>query len=157
MCSQANILFDQALQDKRLIEADNLTYSQLYFWANQTLCVVNKDIKALISAYESNFIEDMWEGHHASIWPRSKCLSARYSHWRTKMAVLRRQFAHEITKLKEAKRLNFLLQKQINSLRSQLFYGTINNMAESFGNISIFRVRVPGTLFAVSMLIRTAM
>ena len=117
-------MFEREERDKLLFEDDNFTYSRRYFWAFQTLAVMNDEIQAMIAAYKETFTEEVWSGQHKYIWPGNKDQSSRFSNWRKKMANLRKQFDQEIKQLEHVLALNVAEQRDIKSLRDQLFSGT---------------------------------
>ena len=117
-------MFDAKLRDKLLFEDDNYTYTRRYFWAFQTLAVMNDSIQAMISAYRETFTEEVWTGENKYIWPGTKDQSSRFSNFRKRMVHLRKQFEKVIDQLEDVLSLNNQEQKDIKSLREQLFSGT---------------------------------
>ena len=117
-------MFDKDVRDKLLFEDDSYTYSRRYFWANQTLAIASDHIEAMINTYRDTFTEDVWTGHHKLLWPGKEDVSARYSHWRRRMAGLRKDFELAIQELEQILQFNQREQKDIKSLRDQLFSGT---------------------------------
>lgn len=84
-------MFNLAARDKLLFEDDNFTYSRKYFWAQQSLGIMNEVIKDMITAYKSTFTDSVWSGAHKIIWPGDASLSSRYSNWRKRMKFLRNE------------------------------------------------------------------
>lgn len=119
-----DFLFNKQLRDKLLFENNDYTYSRRYFWAFQALALFNDEIQAMISEYEETFTEDVWSGEHKYIWPGTAETSSRYSNFRKKLSHLRKQFEKEIEQLQNVLELNEREQKDIKSLRDQLFSGT---------------------------------
>lgn len=138
-------MFNEALRNKLLFEDDTFTYSRRYFWAYQSLAIMNEDIEEMISAYKSTFTDAVWNGTHKFIWPGDETLSSRYSHWRKRMTGLRTEidvrtssrkvllacsiidlFQHELQKLLEIDRMNEEKMKEIkglwNNVRSKMWY-----------------------------------
>ena len=136
-------MFNEALRNNLLFEDDTFTYSRRYFWAYQSLAIMNEDIEEMISAYKSNFTDAVWSGTHKFIWPGDETLSSRYAHWRKRMAGLRKEidvcissihtmsacwltdlFQHELQKLEEIDRMNQEKMKEIkglwNNVRSKI-------------------------------------
>lgn len=82
-------MFNQAVRDKLLFEDDEFTYSRRYFWAYQSLSIMNEDIQEIITAYKTTFTDKVWSGRNKIIWPGDESTSSRYANWRKRMAVLR--------------------------------------------------------------------
>ena len=119
-----DFLFNKQLRDQLLFENNQYTYSRRYFWAFQALALLNDEIQAMISEYEETFTDDVWSGEHKYIWPGTAETSSRYSNFRKKLSHLRKQFEKEIKQLHNVLELNEREQKDIKSLRDQLFSGT---------------------------------
>ena len=124
----ADFMFNQELRDKLLFEDDEFTYSRRYFWAYQSLAIMNEDIKEMKQAYTSTFTEAVWSGHSSFIWPGEET-SARHMHWRKRMANIRRDIENELKGLDKIDALNDEKMKEIKALRENLFSGT--SVAES--------------------------
>lgn len=45
-------MFSSAIRDKLLFEDDEYSMAKRYFWAHQTLGILNESIKAMVDAYE---------------------------------------------------------------------------------------------------------
>ena len=119
-----DFMFRQSVRDKLLFEDDEFTYSRRYFWAYQSLGVMNEDIQEMISAYHNTFSENVWSGTDKIIWPNDDSLPSRYTHWRKRMAKIRRDIEAEIHGLELINRLNEEKMKEVRSLRDNLFSGT---------------------------------
>lgn len=119
-----DFLFNRETRDSLLFEDDEFTYSRRYFWATQTLAVMNDNIQAMINAYRDTFTEDVWTGEHKYIWPGQKDQSPRFANWRKKMGVTRKLFEIEIDKLEKIIAMTTTEIKDLKSLRDQLFSGT---------------------------------
>jgi CorA-like Mg2+ transporter protein len=119
-----DFMFNRETRDNLLFEDDQFTYSRRYFWATQTLAVMNDNIQAMINAYKDTFTEDVWTGEHKYIWPGKRDQSSRYANWRKRMANLRKLFEVEIEKLENILAMNAQEIKDLKSLRDQLFSGT---------------------------------
>lgn len=101
----ADFLFDKELRDQMLFEDENFTYSRKYFWAYQTLSIINSDITEMIDAYRETFKDSVWDGTNKIIWPGESSQSSRYLHWRKKMAKIRKEIEYEIQKLEDIQTL----------------------------------------------------
>ena len=119
-----DFMFNRETRDNLLFEDDQFTYSRRYFWATQTLAVMNDNIQAMINAYKETFTDDVWTGEHKYIWPGTKDQSSRYANWRKRMGNLRKLFEIEIEKLENISDMNTQEIKDLKSLRDQLFSGT---------------------------------
>ena len=122
--SPPDFMFRQSIRDKLLFEDDDFTYIRRYFWAQQSLGIMNEDINEMISAYKKTFTDSVWNGSDKIIWPGDETQSTRYAHWRTRMADLRKDIEHEIRGLEDINRLNDEKIKEITALRDNLFSGT---------------------------------
>lgn len=116
-------MFNQSIRDKLLFEDDEFTYSRRYFWAYQSLAIMNEDIKEMIHTYKSTFTESVWNGSNRIIWPGDEN-SARHVHWRKRMELIRKDINHELRGLEDIDRLNDEKMKEIKGLRDNLFSGT---------------------------------
>ena len=119
----ADFMFRQDVRDKLLFEDDEFTYSRRYFWAYQSLAIMNEDIKEMLIAYKESFTEAVWNGTSRIIWPGDE-KSARHIHWRKRMAVIRKDIERELRGLEEIDKLNDEKMKEIKALRDNLFSGT---------------------------------
>jgi hypothetical protein len=117
-------MFSRVLRDKLLFEDAEFTYSRRYFWAFQTLGMMNNAIKAIIDSYEDTFTDDVWEGRHKSLWPMLDPDSARNIYWRKRMLGLKKEFEKEVKGLQKLWDENDDMRKEIRTLRDQLFSGT---------------------------------
>lgn len=117
-------MFKEAVRDLLLFEDEKYTYSRRYFWAFQTLATMNDKIQDMIVAYRDTFTDDVWTGKNKLLWPGAEDQSSRFKNFRRKMANLRRDFENEIRQLEQVQDQNAREQKDIKSLREQLFSGT---------------------------------
>lgn len=133
-------MFDGSLRDKLLFEDQEFTYSRRYFWAFQTLGIMNNGIKAILDAYEDTFTDEVWEGKHKSLWPMMEENSSRNVYWRKRMASLRRDFEKQIKNLEKLHGENDDRRKEIRTLRDQLFSGT--SVLESRKSVELSEVTI---------------
>ncbi|RFU79175.1 gtpase-activator for ras-like gtpase containing [Trichoderma arundinaceum] len=118
-------MFDHRLRDKLLFEDKHFTYIRRYFWAYNTLAVINTGIKAMIAAYVDTFTDDFWAGTHPLLWPHpSPPQAADAADYAAKMAVLRRELDKVVSDLGEVLKRNERTRKEIENLRDQLFSGS---------------------------------
>lgn len=122
--SPPEFMFKQSIRDRLLFEDDDFTYIRRYFWAQQSLGIMNEDINEMISAYKETFTDIVWNGSDKIIWPGDENQSSRCTHWRKRMAGLRRDIEHEIRGLEKIDQLNDEKIKEIKNLRDNLFSGT---------------------------------
>ncbi|PBP20018.1 hypothetical protein BUE80_DR009146 [Diplocarpon rosae] len=137
---QADFMFNGGLRDKLLFEDEEFTYSRRYFWAFQTLGLINDSIKAIIDAYEDTFTDDVWEGKHKSLWPMIDQDSHRNVYWRKRMFFLRNDFETEIRNMLKMYKENEDRRKEIRTLRDQLFSGT--SVLESRKSVELSAVTI---------------
>ncbi|UNI17707.1 hypothetical protein JDV02_004030 [Purpureocillium takamizusanense] len=117
-------MFDRRLRDKLLFEDKHFTYIRRYFWAYNTLAVINTGIKAMVAAYADTFTDEFWAGTHPLLWPHPAPASSEGLAYRDKMAVLRRELDKVVAELGEVLRRNERTRKEIENLRDQLFSGS---------------------------------
>ena len=117
-------MFDSEIRDAMLFEDDEYTMAKRYFWAHQTLGIMNESIKAMVDAYEDNFTDDVWEGKHKTLWPLPDQNSSKSAYFKRKMASLKKQFETETQKLRNMIDENEARRKEIIGLREELFTGT---------------------------------
>ena len=118
---QNQFMFDPKLRDKLLFEDATFTYSRRYFWAYNTLGVVNDGIKAMRAAYEDTFTADFWAGQHQSLWPHldpSRPSATEY------LAGPRADLEAALRDLAAVEARNERTRVEIASLRDQLFAGS---------------------------------
>jgi len=133
-------MFNGQLRDRLLFEDEEFTYSRRYFWAFQTLGIMNNGIKAIIDAYEDTFTDEVWEGKHKTLWPMLEHDSGRNVYWKKKMAGLRKEFQREIRHLEKLYEENDDRRKEIRTLRDQLFSGT--SVLESRKSVELSTVTI---------------
>lgn len=117
-------MFDPKLRDKLLFEDKHFTYIRRYFWAYNTLAVVNTGIKAMVAAYFHNFNDDFWAGTDPVLWPHPSPESGDAAAYREHMAILRRELEKVVHELGEILKRNERTRKEIENLRDQLFSGS---------------------------------
>lgn len=117
-------MFDSKIRDDLLFEDGDYSMAKRYFWAHQTLGIMNESIKAMIDAYEDEFTEDVWEGKHKSVWPLLDKVSSRNKYYVRRMASLKKEFEKIIKSLQDLIIENNGRRREINSLREDLFTGT---------------------------------
>ncbi|KAH7156841.1 cora-like Mg2+ transporter protein-domain-containing protein [Dactylonectria macrodidyma] len=121
---KTEFMFDPKLRDKLLFEDKHFTYIRRYFWAYNTLAVVNTGIKAMMSAYFDTFTDDFWDGTHPILWPHPAPESPAGLAYRNHMAILRRELDKVVRELGEVLKRNERTRKEIENLRDQLFSGS---------------------------------
>ena len=119
-----DFMFDSSIRDSLLFEDDGYTMVRRYFWAHQTLGIMNESIKSMIDAYEDTFTDDVWEGKHKTLWPMQDPGSQRSQHYKKKMASLKKEFDVAIANLRKVVAENEGRRKEIIGLRDELFSGT---------------------------------
>ncbi|KAI9687167.1 MAG: hypothetical protein M1822_002578 [Bathelium mastoideum] len=117
-------MFNASIRDALLFEDQAFTYSRRYFWAFQTLGIINDSIKSMIDAYEDAFPDAVFDGTHKTLWPLLDAHAPRNVFYKKRMAALQRQFAGEIARLRTRIAENNERRAEIRSLRDQLFSGT---------------------------------
>jgi hypothetical protein len=117
-------MFDGKLRDKLLFEDQYFTYIRRYFWAYNTLGVINNGIRAMRASYEHHFTSEFWDGKHNILWPHPSPDSADGQAYRAKMAVLRQELEKALMQLDIVKAKNEDTRKEIEKLREQLFAGS---------------------------------
>ena len=118
LTAQNHFMFDPKLRDKLLFEDATFTYSRRYFWAYNTLGVVNDGISAMRAAYESTFTPDFWAGQHSTLWPHPSPSAAEY------LAAPRADLEAALRDLAAVQTRNERTRVEIASLRDQLFAGS---------------------------------
>lgn len=119
-----DFMFNAEVRERLLFEDTDFTFTRRYFWATQTLGIINDSIKAMIDAYEDNFTDEVWSGTHKTLWPLEEETSGRNIFFRRKMYVLRRKFESEIIKLKNLVNEIEARRVEIKGLREELYVGT---------------------------------
>ena len=117
-------MFNGKLRDKLLFEDQDFTYSRRYFWAYNTLGVINDGIKSMISAYLENFNSDFWAGRHQTLWPHPKPDTPEGRTYEFRMTSLRQELERAISDLHAMHAKNGRTRAEIRSLREQLFSGS---------------------------------
>jgi hypothetical protein len=125
-------MFDVRLRDKLLFEDSHFTYSRRYFWAYNTLGVINEGIKSMRSAYLTTFSPsskgssrlDFWSGRHPTLWPHPEPDSTAGREYALRMDVLRQELESAVAELQVMHDKNEGTRTEIRSLREQLFSGS---------------------------------
>jgi len=117
-------MFDGRLRDKLLFEDKDFTYSRRYFWAFNTLGVINDGIKSMRSAYLDTFTKDFWTGRHPTLWPLSDPDSPESREYLLRLHPLHLDLETAITDLQDIYDRNARTRDEIRSLREQLFSGS---------------------------------
>lgn len=121
-------MFDARLRDKLLFEDSAFTYSRRYFWAYNTLGVINDGIKSMRAAYLDTFTKEFWAGRHETLWPLTAPEfdpdSAAGREYLMHLAPLRRELEAAMEQLNQVYKKNEHTRDEIRSLREQLFSGS---------------------------------
>lgn len=117
-------MFDVKLRDKLLFEDADFTFSRRYFWAYNSLGVINDGIKSMINAYTDTFTPEFWAGRDRTLWPHPDPDSAEGRNYLTQLGTLRQELEQVIEDLKQVFKANELVRQEIVSLREQLFSGS---------------------------------
>ncbi|ETS86727.1 hypothetical protein PFICI_00555 [Pestalotiopsis fici W106-1] len=119
-----DFMFNEDVREKLLFEDADFTFTRRYFWAAQTLGIVNESIKAMIDAYEDNFTEEVWLGTHKTLWLLEEQDSPRNLYFRKKMSTLRAKFETQMRSLGKLIVEIDARRNEIRTLREELFVGT---------------------------------
>ncbi|KAL9609625.1 MAG: hypothetical protein Q9167_005626 [Letrouitia subvulpina] len=119
-----NFMFSTDVRDKLLFEDDDFTFSRRYFWAHQSLGIMNEDIQEMVTSYKNCFTDPVWDGSSKIIWPGDETTSSRYANWRKRMKGIRLDIEEEIQGLERIAVMNNEKMKEIKNLRDNLFSGT---------------------------------
>lgn len=117
-------MFDVKLRDKLLFEDADFTFSRRYFWAYNSLGVINDGIKSMISVYTDTFTPEFWAGRDRTLWPHPDPESAEGRNYLAQLGTLRQELEQVIEDLKQVFKANELVRQEIVSLREQLFSGS---------------------------------
>ncbi|KAL2278029.1 hypothetical protein FJTKL_14990 [Diaporthe vaccinii] len=117
-------MFDVKLRDKLLFEDADFTFSRRYFWAYNSLGVINDGIKSMINAYTDTFTPEFWAGRDRTLWPHPDPDSAEGRNYLSQLGTLRQELEQVIEDLKQVFKANELVRQEIVSLREQLFSGS---------------------------------
>lgn len=118
-----DFIFNEELRDKCLFEDQGFTFTRRYFWAHETLGIMNDSIKAMIDAFEDTFTDDVWEGKDKILWPLPED-SPRNEFFKRRLKNLRGAFEREMKGLRTLIAENNDRKAQIRGLRDHLFSGT---------------------------------
>ncbi|KAL8834747.1 MAG: hypothetical protein Q9170_003624 [Blastenia crenularia] len=135
-----NFMFNRAARDRLLFEDEEFTFSRRYFWAHQSLGIMNEDIQEMIQSYHKVFTESVWEGSSKLIWPGDESVSSRYANWRKRMKALRADIEVELHKLQNIANMNTEKMTEIKGLRDNLFSGT--SVLESRKSVDVAMITV---------------
>ncbi|OAA82079.1 Mg2+ transporter protein, CorA-like/Zinc transport protein ZntB [Akanthomyces lecanii RCEF 1005] len=131
-------MFDRRLRDKLLFEDKHFTYIRRYFWAYNTLAVINTGLAAMVAAYTNTFTPEFWSGTHPLLWPHpfftdlpsssssppDAATAAAAYHHRETMAALRTELEKAVSDISAIIKRNERTRKEIENLRDQLFSGS---------------------------------
>ncbi|KAF7518516.1 hypothetical protein G7054_g13437 [Neopestalotiopsis clavispora] len=120
-------MFDDRLRDKLLFEDKHFTYSRRYFWAYNSLAVINDGIKSMINAYTDTFTKEFWAGKHSTLFPHpdhDTPNSPEYLAYIAKLRPLRHELETAVALLHQVHAKNEATRQEIKSLRDQLFSGS---------------------------------
>jgi Mg2+ and Co2+ transporter CorA len=123
-----------------LFEDEGFTYSRRYFWAYNTLTILNRDIKDIMDSFEDTFTDRVWSGEHRYIWPGTKDHSPQYADWRKRMEDFQKSFGRTMRDLETIYEQNDDLKQEIRTLRDQLFSGT--SVLESRKSVEVSAVTI---------------
>lgn len=117
-------MFDSELRDGLLFEDENFSYSRRYFWAYNTLGVINVGIDSMVSAYKETFTQEFWEGRNEKLWAHPYPHTSDGQDYAKCMGALRQELDREVKNLEIVRKRNEKTRDEISSLREQLFSGS---------------------------------
>ncbi|KAK1774918.1 hypothetical protein QBC45DRAFT_23176 [Copromyces sp. CBS 386.78] len=120
----SDFMFNSELRDGLLFEDENFSYSRRYFWAYNTLGVINVGIDSMMSAYNETFTGDFWKGKLEKLWAHPDPDSEDGKAYANCMGVLRQELDREVNNLEKVRIKNEKTREEIASLRDQLFSGS---------------------------------
>ncbi|KAL8933134.1 MAG: hypothetical protein Q9216_006511 [Gyalolechia sp. 2 TL-2023] len=135
-----NFMFNRDARDRLLFEDDEFTFSRRYFWAHQSLGIMNEDIQEMVRTFRKVFTDQVWDGSSKIIWPGDESVSSRYANWRKRMKTLRASIEDELQSLEDIAALNTEKMKEIKGLRDNLFSGT--SVLESRKSVDVAMITV---------------
>ncbi|KHE80986.1 hypothetical protein GE21DRAFT_1275760 [Neurospora crassa] len=120
----SQFMFNSELRDGLLFEDENFSYSRRYFWAYNTLGVINVGIDSMVSAYKETFTQEFWEGKNEKLWAHPYPNTSDGQDYAKCMGVLRQELDREVKNLEMVRKRNEKTRDEISSLREQLFSGS---------------------------------
>jgi hypothetical protein len=141
-----DFLFNEDIRNQRLFEDNNLTMTRRYFYAHQVLGNVIESINAMRNAFRDTFTEDVWRGRSKTLWPLDGP-SGRNDLCLRRLNQLEGQFEQVMRELENHQRECHQLRKDIETLQSTLFSGTL---IQQGSNVRIL------TIVNMSFLVRRA-
>lgn len=116
-------MFNVKLRDMLLFDSEEFTYGKRYFWAYNSLDIINDSIKSMISAYHDTFDEDFWAARHSTLWPHMNPGSPEGQRHIVKLQALRSELEGAVTNLEVIHEKNEGVRRKIRDLREQLLSG----------------------------------
>lgn len=120
-------MFDRRLRDKLLFEDKHFTYIRRYFWAYNTLAVINTGLAAMVAAYANTFTPDFWSGTHPLLWPHPSSPPSSpeaAAHRQQHLLPLRAELEKAVADVSAIIKRNERTRKEVENLRDQLFSGS---------------------------------
>lgn len=119
-------MFDSRLRDKLLFEDKHFTYSRRYFWAYNTLAVINDGIRSMINAYTETFTREFWSGKHPTLFPHPDASHStpEFHAYISRLRPLGQELDAAVSMLHQVYAKNEATRQEIKSLRDQLFSGS---------------------------------
>ncbi|KAF2163096.1 hypothetical protein M409DRAFT_26543 [Zasmidium cellare ATCC 36951] len=120
----SSFMFDGNYRDDLLFEDEKFTYVRRYFWAYQTLGIMNESIRTIVDEFEHNFTDELWEGKDKTLWPIADSDSPRSMYYKKRMATLRQKFETQMKAFRKLINGNEERRTEIRGLREELYVGT---------------------------------
>ncbi|KAF7187701.1 hypothetical protein HII31_11040, partial [Pseudocercospora fuligena] len=120
----SSFMFDARIRDDLLFEDQHFTYVRRYFWAYQTLGIMNESIRAIVDAFEHDFPEELFDGKAKLLWPLDDENSARNAFYKKRLATLRHKFDAQMRSFRALIQGNEDRRTEIRGLREELYVGT---------------------------------
>lgn len=117
-------MFDLKLRDQLLFEDADFTFSRRYFWAYNSLAMVNDSIRSMIDAYTDTFTPVFWLGKHPTLWPHPDPESIEGANYLARLGALRHELEASLRELRTLIKSNEQLRREIDNLREQLYSGS---------------------------------
>lgn len=126
----SQFVFDSKLRERFLFEDKYFTYSRRYFWAYNTLAVLNESIQAMRNTYLETFTDDFWVARHVTVWPHPDPESLEGKAYIARLLPLRERLDASMKDLQRLCDQNEKTRELINSLRQQLHSGSAEKKSQ---------------------------
>ncbi|KAI9727165.1 MAG: hypothetical protein M1828_007366 [Chrysothrix sp. TS-e1954] len=151
----ADAPFSRRKLNDLLFDDKDFSNSRKYFWASQTLEIMQQDLHQSVAMIERVFTDEVWESKDPYIWPLNGLDDPRRQYWCKLLLGYRRRLEKEFDRLRDTSATITARQKQITNLFDNLYSMTSvkeSRLSAEMASATVYQGRNIKLLTVVSLI-----